>query len=301
MLCHVYLCALSSLAIISWRGRWRWLLYLVVFLMSKLWSVALSNVTVGVVCIFEIVVLPDDTACTDPGNIVGGAGGGGRPIRHKLFSHQLNLRFFSKKTILFQDSRGGPTFSGGEGGFKYKNPINFWFSWGWVRTPSGSSHENSLFRCFANGLKMCMPCALDIIVKLFSLSLFYELVIDICILDTILMLPEFDPESGALATVGEFVLIVTITLRHLHFKWRNELQQQQQQWIDSKWKLRKSPPHVLSDVLSNENKSLWRKGYCRKTSNCSIDVTYFMCSDPSKWKWKVCRSVSIGKKMQQMF
>ena len=44
---------------------------------------------------------------------------------------------------------------------------------------------------------MCMSCALDIIVKLFSLSLFYELVIqlqvDICILDTILMLPEFGP------------------------------------------------------------------------------------------------------------
>ena len=62
---------------------------------------------------------------------------------------------------------------------------------------------------------MCMSCALDIIVKLFSLSLLYELVIqlqvDICIFDTILMLPEFDPESGALATVGEFFLCVTMT------------------------------------------------------------------------------------------
>ena len=28
---------------------------------------------------------------------------------------------------------------------------------------------------------------------------------------TILMLPEFGPESGALATVGEFVLNVTVT------------------------------------------------------------------------------------------
>ena len=41
---------------------------------------------------------------------------------------------------------------------------------------------------------MCMSCALDIIVKLFSLSHFYELVIqlqvDICIFDTILMLPS---------------------------------------------------------------------------------------------------------------
>ena len=83
-------------------------------------------------------------------------------------------------------------------------------------SPSGFSHENSLFRCFAHGLKMCMSCTLDIIIKLFSLSLFYELVIQlqvhICILDTILMLPEFGPESGALATtVGEFVLCVTMT------------------------------------------------------------------------------------------
>ena len=44
---------------------------------------------------------------------------------------------------------------------------------------------------------------------------FYELMIqlqvDICILDTILMLPEFGPTSGVLATVGEFVLCVTMT------------------------------------------------------------------------------------------
>ena len=82
-------------------------------------------------------------------------------------------------------------------------------------SPSGSRHENSFFRCFAHGLKICMPCALDIIIKFFSLSLFDELVIhlqvDICILNMILMLPEFGPESGALATVGEFVLIVTMT------------------------------------------------------------------------------------------
>ena len=53
-------------------------------------------------------------------------------------------------------------------------------------------------------------------VKLFSLSLFFfeiviQLQVDICISDTILMLPEFGPESGALATVGEFVLCVTMT------------------------------------------------------------------------------------------
>ena len=68
------------------------------------------------------MVFPDHTACTDPGNIVGGAGGGGgggggsRPFSHKFFSHQLNLRFFLKQTIIFQDSREGPTFSGGGGG-----------------------------------------------------------------------------------------------------------------------------------------------------------------------------------------
>ena len=49
-----------------------------------------------------------------------------------------------------------------------------------------------------------------------------QLQVDIYILDTILMLPEFapesilmlpefGPESGALATVGEFVLCVTMT------------------------------------------------------------------------------------------
>ena len=38
-----------------------------------------------------------------------------------------------------------------------------------------------------------------------------QLQVDICILDTFLMLPEFGPESGALATVGELVLVVTMT------------------------------------------------------------------------------------------
>ena len=72
-------------------------------------------------------------------------------------------------------------------------------------SPSGSSHENSLFRCFAHGLKMCMSCAL-----VFN-ELVIQLQVAICILDTILMRPEFGPESGALATVGEFVLCVTMT------------------------------------------------------------------------------------------
>ena len=71
---------------------------------------------VGLHC--KIVVFPDHTACTDPGNIAGerGGGGGPGPSATRFFSHQLNLRFFLKKTILFQDSREGPTFSGGGGG-----------------------------------------------------------------------------------------------------------------------------------------------------------------------------------------
>ena len=35
--------------------------------------------------------------------------------------------------------------------------------------------------------------------------------VDICILDTILMLQEFGLDSGALAAVGEFVQFVTMT------------------------------------------------------------------------------------------
>ena len=59
------------------------------------------------------MVFPDHTACTDPGN---GSGGGPGPSATCFFSHQLNLRFFLKKTIIFQDSRDAPTFSGGGGG-----------------------------------------------------------------------------------------------------------------------------------------------------------------------------------------
>ena len=73
---------------------------------------------VGLHC--KIVLFPDHTACTDPGNIVGGSGGGGGVQAHPpqvFFSHQLNLRFFSKKTIIFQDAREGPTFTGGVGGW----------------------------------------------------------------------------------------------------------------------------------------------------------------------------------------
>ena len=43
-------------------------------------------------------------------------GGGPGPSATRFFSHQLNLQFFLKKTIIFQDSREGPTLPGGGGG-----------------------------------------------------------------------------------------------------------------------------------------------------------------------------------------
>ena len=45
----------------------------------------------------------------------GGEGGGPGPSSKSFFSHQLNLRFFSKKTIISK-TPGGPIFSGGGGG-----------------------------------------------------------------------------------------------------------------------------------------------------------------------------------------
>ena len=42
--------------------------------------------------------------------------GGPGPSATSFFSHQLNLRFFLKRTIIFQDSIEGPTYSGGGGG-----------------------------------------------------------------------------------------------------------------------------------------------------------------------------------------
>ena len=133
--------------------------------MSKLWFGLHS----------EIVVFPDQCACTDPGGA--GGGGGPGPSATSFFSHQLNFRFFSKKTIISKTPggsnifRGGPTFHGGGGGPSIRIQITCDFpgSGFGPLSPSGSSHENSLFRCSADGLKMCMSCVLDIIVKLFFL------------------------------------------------------------------------------------------------------------------------------------
>ena len=107
------------------------------------------------------MVFPDHTACTNPGNIVGGAGGGGPQV----FS-VINLRFFLKKTIIFQDSREGPTFSrggggggggqtlpgggGGGGSIRIQITCDFPGVGSDPLSPSGSSHENSLFKCFAH-------------------------------------------------------------------------------------------------------------------------------------------------------
>ena len=81
------------------------------------------------------MVFSDHTACTDPGNIVGGAGGGVQAHPPQVFS-AVNLIYssFLKKAIIFQDSREGPTFSGGGGGQSKRIQITCDFL-GWVRTP----------------------------------------------------------------------------------------------------------------------------------------------------------------------
>ena len=59
----------------------------------------------------------------------GGGWGGPGPSATSFFSHQLNLRFFSKKTIISKTPGGGvnifrgSNFSRGRGS-KYKNPNN---------------------------------------------------------------------------------------------------------------------------------------------------------------------------------
>ena len=59
--------------------------------------------------------------CGDPGFSSGGGGGGGGGVRVNLTKKALTFSayftevkwFISKKTIIFQGSRGGPTFSRG--------------------------------------------------------------------------------------------------------------------------------------------------------------------------------------------
>ena len=144
----------------------------------------------------------------------------------------------------------------------YKNAYSLWTIRGWVWTacppaPSGSTpfsnfsdvfiqrqisqdvhpilSEYLLFSWGKLGSLATNWCACHFLWTLssnyFLSHIFYELVIqfqvDICILIPFWCLqtfaPEFGPESGAFETVGQFVLSVTMTWRHLHFKWRNEL------------------------------------------------------------------------------
>ena len=119
--------------------------------------------------------------------ISSGEWGGPGPSATSFFSHQLNLRFFSKKTIISKTPgesnifRGVQVFPGAGGGggggpsIRIQITCDFPGSGFGPLSPSGFSHENSLFRCSAHGLKMCMSCVLEIIVNLFFLSLFMNL------------------------------------------------------------------------------------------------------------------------------
>ena len=65
------------------------------------------------------MVFPDHTACTDPGNIVGGGGVQAYPPQ-VYFSHSLNLqrsngKFFIKKPIISKTPEGVQHFPGGGG------------------------------------------------------------------------------------------------------------------------------------------------------------------------------------------
>ena len=70
----------------------------------------LTLLWVGLHC--KIVVFPDHTACTDPGNTVGGAGGGGGRSRPICNISVINLINFLKL------KRGSNIFRGGGGVFK---------------------------------------------------------------------------------------------------------------------------------------------------------------------------------------
>ena len=64
---------------------------------------------------------------------------------------------------------GGQSFPRGGSNCLYpiRTLITCVFSWGAYVLTSNSSHENSLFRCFVHGLKLCMSCALDILANYF--------------------------------------------------------------------------------------------------------------------------------------
>ena len=63
------------------------------------------------------MVFPDHTACTNPGNIIGG--GRSRPIHHKIFSPQ----FIEVQWVLFKENYNLPRLQGGGGGSNCLFPI----------------------------------------------------------------------------------------------------------------------------------------------------------------------------------
>ena len=107
------------------RRSYRCLSFSLWFFLTLLW--------VGLHC--KIVVFPDHTACTDPGN----GGGGSRLIRHKFFQSSIFTVLVKENYTFPRLQKGSNIFGGGGGGggggSKYKNPSNLCFSWGWVRTP----------------------------------------------------------------------------------------------------------------------------------------------------------------------
>ena len=117
--CFVVYYSLPSLVLqSSWPGRWSWLLYLVVLLMCKLCSVALTHVAVDWPALWECGI--SWSYCMHGSRKYHRWGGGSRSTATSFFSPQLNSQktngFFSKKTIIFQGSRVKPTFSNGGGG-----------------------------------------------------------------------------------------------------------------------------------------------------------------------------------------
>ena len=65
------------------------------------------------------MVFPDHTACTDPGNIIGG--GGSRPIHHKFFSPQ----FTEVQWVLFKENYNLPRLQRGSNIFFGGGPIAY--------------------------------------------------------------------------------------------------------------------------------------------------------------------------------
>ena len=106
-------------------------------------------------------------------------------------------------------------------GISYEISYNLWFSRGCPRSPLLDPRINThssdvLFMVWKCAYVMCFGHYRQIIFSHFLWScdpisgwyLHFRLQT---------LFPEIGPESGALATIGEFILIVTMAWRHLHF------------------------------------------------------------------------------------